>query len=120
MATAMKIRAPMTVPAIAPIDVWLPGLGVEDEEGDGGDEGIGGGDWEAGREAVDEGDWLLRQVVSSVIPTVLISEVPPLRPVESNMENMREVPAATSAFQVKAEGPVGGARTNEVPPGTMP
>jgi len=90
----------MTVPAIRAIDVWLPESGVEDEEGEEGDEWFVGV-WEGGGEAVDEGDWVLRQVASSVLPTVFISEVPPLRPVESNMENMREVPAATSAFQLK-------------------
>jgi hypothetical protein len=122
MRTAIKIRAPMTVPAIRAIDVWLPESGVEDEEGEEGegDEGFGGGVWEGGEEAVDEGDWLLRQVASSVMPTVLISAVPPLRPVESNMENTREVPAATLAFQLKVVEPMGGVRTNEVPPGTVP
>jgi hypothetical protein len=36
------------------------------------------------------------------------------------MENMMEVPAATSAFQMKVVEPIGGARTNEVPAGTVP
>lgn len=127
--TARNTRAPMTVPAIAAMDVFLsgadvPGVGISvpDAVPDSAaavvviaevDEG-------AGLLGVEEGDWVLRQAVLSVMPTVLMSEVPPLRPWESNKVNMIDVPAATFAFQVKDVGPTGGLRIKDVPPGMVP
>ena len=60
-----------------------------------------------------------RQDVSFVMRTNLMSAVPPLRPSESIMVKMMGVPAATLAVQLY-EGPSGGWRTNDCPPGTAP
>lgn len=49
--------------------------------------------------AVEEGEEELMHVASSVMPTVLISEVPPCRPLASTSVNNIDVPAATLAFQ---------------------
>lgn len=70
--------------------------------------------------AVDEGETPLRQALSSVIPTVLTSEVPPLRPTASTMVNSKDVPAATLTFQANDPDPIGGLRMNDVPPGIVP
>jgi len=112
----------MTVPAIAAI-VLFPDSeeGVEEEVSD--------GEWvlvDMGLEvavelvAVDEGETPLRQVLSSVIPTVLMSEVPPLRLTASTIVNSKDVPAATLVFQINDPDPIGGFRMNDVPPGIVP
>jgi hypothetical protein len=109
--TAIKIRAPMTVPAIAAIVELFPGPEVgEGEEEPEGERVLVDVGLEVRVElvAVEEGEELLRQVESSVIPTVLTSEVPPLRPSESVIVNSSDVPAATSAVQLKDADPIGG------------
>lgn len=124
MATARNTRAPITVPAIAAMDVPLAGSPVDE-----GDE-VGGSVFVATVRveevevvvvvaAVVEGDAVLRQVVVSVIPTVLISEQPPVRPWASNMVNINDVPCATLASQLKLRGPTGGVKIMDVPPGTV-
>ena len=69
---------------------------------------------------VEEGDRLLRQLLSSEAPTVLISELPPLRPTASTIKNIIDVPWATLAFQANDPDANGRLRTTEVPPGTIP
>ena len=58
--------------------------------------------------------------MSSETPTRRMSELPPLRPLESVRTKIMLVPAATSAVQSKVVGPVGGLRINVSPPGIMP
>jgi len=101
----------MTVPAIAAIVELFPGPEVgEGEEEPEGERVLVDVGLEVRVElvAVEEGEELLRQVESSVIPTVLTSEVPPLRPSESVIVNSSDVPAATSAVQLKDADPIGG------------
>lgn len=113
----------MTVPAIAAIDVLFSGFDVVVEEGgelpDGNRVDVGL-DAEVELAAVEEGERPLRHVESSVIPTVLTSEVPPLRPRESTIVNSIDVPAATFAVQLNEVDPICGWRTNDVPPGIVP
>jgi hypothetical protein len=115
----------MTVPAIAAMDVLLSGSDVDVGEGDEVSDGDGvlvdvGFEVEVEPVAVEDGEALLRHVMSSVIPTVLTSEVPPLRPTASTIVNNNDVPAATLAVQLKVVDPMGGWRTNDVPPGIVP
>lgn len=85
IATARNTRAPITVPAMAAIDVPFAGSPVE----------VGEEVEEVGVVvvvrvedvyvvvavvAVEDGESPLRHVISSVIPTVLTSEQPPFRP----------------------------------------
>lgn len=42
--------------------------------------------------AVELGDWLLRHVASSEVLTIVISELPPVRPWASNIINTIDVP----------------------------
>jgi hypothetical protein len=78
MMTARKRREAMTVPAIAAIEMpWGGGVvgraeGPEVELELGEVEAVGEGEAE-----VEDGDELLRQVLSSDRPTTLISELPP-------------------------------------------
>ena len=53
----------------------------------------------------EDGEFALRQDVSPDIATVLMSELPPVRPFESVMANITEVPAATSAIHSNEVGP---------------
>lgn len=69
---------------------------------------------------VEDGEVLSRQLASLVMPTVFTSDVPPLRPRESNIVNSIDVPAPTLAVQVKVVGPAGGVRIKVVPPGIVP
>lgn len=133
MATARNTRAPITVPATAAIDVPFAGTAVE--VGEGVDEleleldvlellaevrvDVEDVEVDVALVAVDTGESTLRHVISSVIPTVLTSEHPPLRPCASNIMNTREVPWATFAFHEKLVGPTGGFKMMEVPPGTV-
>jgi len=115
----------MTVPAIAAIDVLFSGPDVDVGEGDEVSDGDRvlvdvGLEVEVEPVAVEDGEALLRHVVSSVIPTVLTSEVPPLWPTASTIVNNNDVPAATLAVQLKDPDPIGGWRMNDVPPGIVP
>lgn len=88
IATARNTRAPITVPAMAAIDVPLAGspveVGEEVEEVE--EVGVVFVVWVEGVDvlvavvAVEDGESPLRHVTSSVIPTVLTSEQPPFRP----------------------------------------
>jgi len=57
------------------------------------------------RDAVDEGEFALRQALLEVSPTVLRSELPPFWPEASLIEKMTSVPAAMLAVHEKAAGP---------------
>ena len=50
-------------------------------------------------EAVDDGELLFKQLVSSDLATTLTSEAPPFRPLESFIKKTTEVPFAKSAVQ---------------------
>jgi hypothetical protein len=83
-ATARKTRAPITVPAMAAIDVFLsdPEVveGLGDDVSEVSPERVAVGlDVTVGADVVEEGERLFRHEASSVIPTLLRSEVPPLR-----------------------------------------
>jgi hypothetical protein len=73
-----------------------------------------------GRLEVEEGESLFRHAALLVRPTTLRSELPPLRPRESDIENMTPVPAGTLAVHWKLLGPTGGVSRKEVPPGIVP
>lgn len=73
-----------------------------------------------GKTDTDVGEFELRQLVSSDVPTSLRSELPPCLPLESTILKMMVVPAATSASQSNDVGPFGGVSTNVSPPGINP
>ncbi len=121
MATMANRPANMP-PTIAPVldfDVVPPVSGDEtplddDAVGDV-DELVADGAFET-----ETGEFAFKQVTSSDAPTCLTSELPPLRPCESLIVNMIEVPAATSAIQSNDAGPDGGLRIKDSPPGITP
>lgn len=121
MTAARNMRAPITLPAIAAIDIPPPefdevaGLAPEEVvalEGELADE--------VGIPDVEEGERLLRHVLSSEAPTLMMSELPPLRPFASTIMNIIDVPCATFAFQSYDVDPDGRGRITEFPPGIMP
>lgn len=110
MTTARKSKAPITVPAMAPIGV-PPEAGCE-ELADGaalvGVEaadfvvpvGLGFGVWLVTGDAnVDEGESPFKQDRSSELATTLASELPPCRPSASTIIKRMEVPCSTFAVQ---------------------
>lgn len=68
----------------------------------------------------DDGEFALRQLVSSVLPTVTTSELPPCRPFESVIIHVMFVPADTSAIHSNEVEPVGALRMNVCPLGMTP
>jgi hypothetical protein len=115
----------MTVPAMAPIET-LPLLAVFVVDSDEAelvvleDAVLDLDVVDVGNALVEEGDEESRQLLSSEIPTIFTSELPPWRPCESVIAKIIEVPGATLAVHVNEVGPVGGLRTNGVPEGIIP
>jgi len=71
--------------------------------------------------SVDEGDELFMQELSSDMPTVCVSELPPCRPLESMMMKITSVPFQISAVQsYESSVLVGGERVKLSPPGMTP
>jgi hypothetical protein len=75
---------------------------------------------DVGVPGVEEGERSLRHVLSSEALTLMMSELPPLRPAASTIRNIIDVPCTTLAFQSNDADPDGRVRITEVPPGTMP
>jgi hypothetical protein len=74
--TARNRRPPMTVPAMAAIE--MPFEAGTEVELDGGCELVEGADWEdPGDDCVEVGDEPVKQLLSSENPTILTSELPP-------------------------------------------
>lgn len=69
---------------------------------------------------VEDGEVPLRHVLSSEIPTIFTSELPPWRPWESTTMNMIDVPFKTSAVQSNVVDPLGGYKKKRSPPGMRP
>jgi len=106
MTTARKSKAPITVPAMAPIEAPPEEAGCE-ELADGaalvvlaGFVGLGFDVWVAvGDAAVDEGESPFKQDRSSELATSLGSVAPPCRQRASTIMKMMEVPCSTFAVQ---------------------
>lgn len=128
MTTARKSKAPITVPAMAPIEA-PPEAGSE-ELADGAaleDVAVLVGWWDAagcvevtGDANVEEGERPFRHDRSSESATTLTSELPPCRPSASTIMNRIEVPCSTFVVQENWETPAGGCRTKGLPDGIMP
>lgn len=111
----------MTVPAIAAIET-PPVEGAAEVEGlavmlvcDGAAAEVdtaGGAEVEVGEEAS-------KQLLSSVFPTILMSELPPWRPFASTIIKINDVERAAFTSHAKDVGPVGGFRVTVFPPGII-
>ena len=118
---AIAKRAAATAPAMtAPLALWLDEELSEPLVGDSAPPVLEMDDVADGVAVREVGEVPSRHDLSSETPTRRMSELPPLRPLESVRTKIMLVPAATSAVQSKVVGPVGGLRTNVSPPGIMP
>ena len=72
-----------------------------------------------GMAAREDGESLPRQLESSEKPTSFTSELPPVLPFASVIVNRMDVPAETSAIQLKNVGPFVGLMKNACPPGII-
>jgi hypothetical protein len=92
MTKAKNMRPPTTPPAMAAIGIPLPDFDAEVVEDDVLALEVVVLVEVVGAAGVEEGERLLRQLLSSEEPTVLISELPPLRPAASTIKNIIDVP----------------------------